>query len=162
MTRKRIFQIPYYGGKKMKIRKAILEDENSVIHLLKQFPPEEVTVDWRDGARTFRQIVKNSELGSVLVAEEDGEILGVITISYPTAIRCGGIYSNIEEFIVSEKARGKGVGGGLVKAIMDESIARGCYEIQINNPSKLGYPVYIRAGLKDIGKHLKLELPHNK
>ena len=78
----------------------------------------------------------------------------------PTAIRCGGLYSCIEEFIVSEKARGKGVGGQLVQAIIAEAKLKGSFEIQINNPSKQGYPVYLRYGVKDIGKHLKMELLH--
>jgi GNAT superfamily N-acetyltransferase len=143
----------------MEIRPATLGDESQIIDLLKQFPPEEISLDWKDAAWTFRQVIKNPDLGSILVAEENGEILGVISISYPTAIRCGGIYSCIEEFIVSEKARGKGIGGQLVEAIIAAATARGCYEIQINNPSPLGYPVYLRHGLKDIGRHLKMKLP---
>jgi hypothetical protein len=39
-----------------------------------------------------------------------------------------------------------------------EATSRGCYEIQINNPSELGYPVYLRKGFKEIGKHLKIKL----
>ncbi len=142
----------------MKIRKAVLEDEHQIIGLLRQFPPEEVTVEWEIAARTFQSVVRDPGLGSVIVAEEDGEVLGVISISFPTAIRCGGRYSCIEEFIVSEKARGKGVGGKLVQAVIEEAKANGSYELQINNPSQLGYPVYLRYGLKDIGKHLKMEL----
>jgi GNAT superfamily N-acetyltransferase len=145
----------------MEIRRATLGDESQIIDLLKQFPPEEISLDWKDAASTFHQVIKNPELGSILVAEENGEILGVISISYPTAVRCGGIYSCIEEFIVSEKARGKGIGGKLVEAIISAATARGCYEIQINNPSPLGYPVYLRHGLKDIGRHLKMKLPPN-
>jgi predicted N-acetyltransferase YhbS len=144
----------------MKIRRAIPQDESQVISLFKQFPSGEVTAEWKGAAQTFHQILKNPELGSVLVAEEDGEILGVITISFPTAIRCGGIYSCIEEFIVSEKARGKGVGGQLVQAIIEEAKSKGSFEIQVNNPSNLGYPVYLRYGVKDIGKHLNLRFPH--
>ena len=144
----------------MKIRKAIPGDESHVISLLKQFPSGELTAGWKDAAQTFHQILKAPELGSILVAEENGEVLGVITISFPTAIRCGGIYSCIEEFIVSEKARGKGAGGQLVQAIIAEAKSKGSYEIQVNNPSKLGYPVYLRYGVKDIGKHLNMKLPH--
>lgn len=145
----------------MEIRRATLGDESQIIDLLKQFPPEEISLDWKDAVSTFRQVIKNPELGSILVAEENGEILGVISVSYPTAVRCGGIYSCIEEFIVSEKARGKGIGGKLVAAVIAAATARGCYEIQINNPSPLGYPVYLRHGLKDIGRHLKMKLPPN-
>lgn len=144
----------------MQIRKATLEDQSHVINLIKQFPPEEVTVDWKDAARTFDNVIENPELGSILVAEENGNVLGVITLSYPTVIRCGGLYSSIEEFMVSHEARGKGVGGKLLTAALDEAKSKGCYEIQVNNPSELGYPVYLRQGLKDIGKHLKMELSH--
>lgn len=142
----------------MQIRKATIEDESHIITLLKQFPPEEATVDWQVGGETFRRIIGNADLGTVFVAEENGQILGVITLSYPHAIRCGGYYSCIEEFIVDEKGRGKGVGGNLLKAAIAESQSRGCYELQVNRPSELGYPVYLRYGWKDLGKHLNLKL----
>lgn len=142
----------------MQIRKATIEDESHIITLLKQFPPEEATVDWQVGGETFRRIIGNTDLGTVFVAEENGQILGVITLSYPHAIRCGGYYSCIEEFIVDEKGRGKGVGGNLLKAAIVESQSRGCYELQVNRPSELGYPVYLRYGWKDLGKHLNLKL----
>ncbi len=142
----------------MQIRKATIEDENYIINLLKQFPPEEATVDWQVGGQTFRRIIENTDLGTIFLAEESGQVLGVITLSYPHAIRCGGNYSCIEEFIVDEKGRGKGVGGQLLKAAIAEAQSRGCYELQVNRPSELGYPVYIRYGWKDLGKHLNLKL----
>lgn len=142
----------------MQIRKAQLDDRAQVIDLLKQFPAEEVTVDWEEGARTFRQVVTNHELGTVLVAEEGGGILGLITLSYPTAIRCGGLYAAIEEFIVAEHGRGKGVGGKLLEAALAEAKSRGCYELQVNRPSPLGYPLYLRYGLEDLGRHMKIDL----
>ena len=144
----------------MKIRKATIKDESQVINLLKQFPSEEVTIDWRAAALIFSQIIENPDLGTILLAEEDGDVVGVITLSYPTAIRCGGPYCCIEEFIVSDRARGIGVGGQLLRGAIAEATSKGCYEIQINNPSELGYPVYLRHGLKDIGKHMKMKLQH--
>jgi GNAT superfamily N-acetyltransferase len=142
----------------MQIRKATIEDENHIVNLLRQFPPEEATIDWEIGAQTFRRIVENSDLGTIFLAEENGQALGVITLSYPHAIRCGGDYSCIEEFIVDERGRGKGVGGQLLKAAIAEAQSRGCYELQVNRPSELGYPVYLRYGWRDLGKHLNLRL----
>lgn len=143
----------------MLIRKATIEDEGNVIALLKQFPPGIDIVDWEAGAPTFRRIVENPELGTVLLAEEDGDVAGVTTLSYPTAIRCGGLYCCIEENIVDERFRGKGVGGKLLTAAISEAASRGCDEIQVNGPSEMGYPLYLRHGLKDVGKHLKVKLP---
>ena len=145
------------------IRKATIEDEAAVFDLLKQFPPGETPperpVNWQGGVDAFREIVENEEKGTIMVAEEDNETVGVITLSYPVAVRCAGIYTCIEEFIVSERMRGRGVGGQLLEAAIAEATSKGCREIQVNGPSELGYPVYLQHGWKDLGKHLNMRLP---
>ena len=144
----------------MPIRKATIEDENRVFELLKQFPPDEVsTINFEATSGAYHQIIQNPKLGTILVAEENGEVVGVTTLSYPFAIRCGGVYSCIEENIVDERYRGKGVGGKLLKAAIAEATSKGCDEIQVNGPSEMGFPLYISKGLQDIGKHLKTKLP---
>ena len=147
----------------IEIRKATIEDEVGVFDLLRQLlssvPPSESAVNSPSGTDTFGEIVNKDEKGTIFVAEEDDKMIGLITLSYPTAIRCGGKYSCIEEFIVSEQARGKGVGGKLLEVAIAEATARCCYEIQVNRPSELGYPVYLQHGWEDLGKHLDLRLP---
>jgi GNAT superfamily N-acetyltransferase len=141
----------------MVIRKAVAGDEPQFIELIQLFPPDAVPMaGWDLVGKAFQKIVRNPELGSIFVADDDGVLLGVITLSYPMAARCGGIYSCIEEFMVTEKARGKGVGGRLMEALLNEARLKGCFEIQVNNPSQMGYPVYLRHGFEDTGKHLKL------
>lgn len=142
------------------IRRARLDDEAAVLALLLQFPAEELEeYGVREGlGKAFRDIIHDGDLGTIFLAEEDGDILGIVTLSYPTAIRCGGVYTCIEEFIVDEKARGKGVGGSLMKAALKEASSRECFELQVNNPSPLGYPLYLKYGLEDVGKHLKIKL----
>jgi GNAT superfamily N-acetyltransferase len=140
----------------MIMRKAVAGDEPQFIGLIKLFPPDAVPMaGWDLMGEAFQKIVNDPELGTIFVADDDGILLGVITLSYPMAARCGGIYSCIEEFIVSEKARGKGVGSGLLEAALKEARLKGCFEIQVNNPSQMGYPVYLRHGFEDTGKHLK-------
>jgi GNAT superfamily N-acetyltransferase len=146
----------------MQIRKATMEDRDAVIELLRTLliPGGEVGESWRDDAQIFRLLVENPKLGTVLVAEENGEIAGITTLSFPTALRCCGIYSCIEENIVDERFRGRGVGGALVKAAIAEATARGCDELQVNAPSEAGYPLYLRHGFEDHGKiQVKADLP---
>jgi len=144
----------------MRIRKATIGDENQVLDLLKKLliPSGEVDKNWNDDTNMFRKIIENPGLGIILVAEENGEIAGVTTLSFPNAIRCDGLYSCIEENIVDEKFRGKGVGGKLLQAAIAEAKAKGCKELQVNNPSKMGYPLYMRYGLEDKGTHLNIKL----
>ncbi len=145
------------------IRKATIEDEAAVFDLLGQLQgsdaPPERPINWPGGVDVFREILRNDEKGTILVAEEDNEIVGIITLSYPIAIHCGGIYTYIEEFIVSQKMRGRGVGGQLLEAAIAEATLRGCHEIDVNRPSELGYPVYLEHGWEDLGKHLNMRLP---
>ena len=147
----------------IEIRRATIEDEAGVFELFRQFPasdtPPEGRTRWQGGDVTFREIVADGEKGTILVAEEDNQVVGVITLSYPVAIRCAGIYTCIEEFIVSQRMRGRGVGGQLLEAAIAEATTRGCYEIQVNRPSELGYPVYLERGWEDLGKHLNMRLP---
>ena len=140
----------------MRIRRATIQDEDQLLSLLEQFPVEGDDYDWRAGAQTFRRIVDNPAIGSVFVADEEGTLLGVVTLSYPIAIRCAGPYACIEEFIVDQRGRGKGIGGKLIQAAIEEARSKGCYELQVNRPSQSGYPVYIRYGWKDLGAHLNL------
>jgi GNAT superfamily N-acetyltransferase len=148
--------------KRMRIRKATMEDREGVIGLLRTLliPAGEVPENWRDAAQIFRLLVENPELGTILVAEENGEIAGITTLSYPTALRCCGAYSCIEENIVDERFRGRGIGGALLEAAIAEATARGCDELQVNAPSEKGYPLYLRHGFKDHGKvQVKADLP---
>jgi predicted N-acetyltransferase YhbS len=138
------------------IREATIDDQAEVFDLLRQLmtsATEGSPINQPSAVETFRQVIEEGK-GTVLVAEEDGQMLGLVTLSYPVAIRCGGIYSCIEEFIVTEQARGKGVGSRLLEAAIDKAIEKGSYELQVNRPSELGYPVYLRQGWKDLGKHL--------
>lgn len=141
------------------IRKATLDDKTAVFDLLRQLlnPANEDSPINQDNADvTFRKVIEGDQ-GDLLLAEEDGTVLGLVTLSYPLAIRCGGTYSSIEEFIVNDKARGKGVGGKLLQAAIELTQTHGCNEMVVNRPSDIGLPVYLRNGWKDAGKCLFMQ-----
>lgn len=147
----------------LKIRKATMNDLEAVFELLKQFPPEDIPearpFEWDEGKATFKEITGNEAKGIVLIAEDGDQILGICSLSFATAIRCGGIYGAIEEFIVSSKSRGRGVGGKLLEEVISLAKEKGCYEMQVNRPSELGYPVYLRHVFLDAGRHLLIQFP---
>ena len=97
-------------------------------------------------------------MGVILVAEEKGRLIGCITLSYPLAIRCSGHYARIEEFIVDEAARGKGIGTMLLEAAIDEAKNMSCFDLQVNNPSELGKPLYDAHGFMVSGDYMRLKL----
>jgi GNAT superfamily N-acetyltransferase len=141
------------------IRKATLADQAKTIALLKQFPPdpELPNIDWDDAAKAFASLAEGRG-GAIFVAEEAGDIVGVVTLGYSYVLRFGGSYAMIEEFIVSEKMRGKGLASQLIQTAIEEARRMGCPELQVNGPSLLGRPVYLRNGFHEAGLHMKIQL----
>jgi predicted N-acetyltransferase YhbS len=144
------------------IRKASPKDEIEVFEVLKLLlsprAPDSSQIRSPGALSTFSELVERDDKGAVFVAEEDGRMVGLITLSYPLAMRCAGRYACVEEFIVSEKVRGRGVGTQLLLTALEEAQKQGCYEIQVNAPTEMGYPLYIKQDIKDAGKHLKKRL----
>ena len=141
------------------IRKATPADQAKTIGLLKQFPPdpELPQVNWDDAAHAFATLAEGRR-GCIFVAEEGGDIVGVVPLGYSYVLRFGGTYAMIEEFIVSEKMRGRGIASQLIQTAMQEARRMGCPELQVNGPSPLGRPVYLRNGFHEAGLHMKIQL----
>ena len=70
--------------------------------------------------QVFKTIVAGRH-GRVLLACEDELALGMASISFNYALRYDGRYAQLEELIVDPVARGKNVGGQLVKGFKDSS-----------------------------------------
>ena len=62
----------------------------------------------------FSKLISN-ERGSLVIAEENGIILGMASISFNLALRYNGEYCQLEELVVDQDARGKNVGGLLIE-----------------------------------------------
>lgn len=141
------------------IRPAVPDDLDAVIALLSTFPddPELRDIDWEDGRRVYAELL-GGEKGHITVAEEGGAIVGIVTLGFSTAMRFGGPYAMIEEFLVAESQRGKGLARPLLAAARAEAERRQCRELQVNGPSPEGTPVYLRNGFHESGAHLKIWL----
>ena len=101
-----------------------------------------------------------TERGEVLVAEEDGHILGTATVSYNLAIRYRGEYCQLEELIVDDAARGKNVGGLLVQATLERASTRGCaeYGLYLVESTERNRPFYEKQGIPYVGSELRRDL----
>ena len=67
--------------------------------------------------------------GQILVAEEQGRLLGLASVTFNLAMRYGGEYCQLEELVVDPEARGKKVGALLIEATLASARSRGCAEI---------------------------------
>ncbi|MFJ9730536.1 GNAT family N-acetyltransferase [Streptomyces sp. NPDC101169] len=82
--------------------------------------------------------------GDYLVAELDGRIAGYIRLVLPTALAANAHVRQIQGLVVSDEARGRGVGGALVRAAVEEARARGARRLTLrvlghNTPARRLY-----------------------
>ncbi|MEM7541376.1 MAG: GNAT family N-acetyltransferase [Pseudomonadota bacterium] len=141
------------------IREATLADEDQVVSLLKNFPPDPHVRDlnWEDARQVFAELLDGSS-GKIFVAEEAGAIVGIVSLGFTTVLRFGGRYATIEDFLIDESQRGKGLSRPLLAAARAEAERQGCRELQVNSASDEGFPVYVKNGFEQCGMQLKIWL----
>jgi GNAT superfamily N-acetyltransferase len=118
----------------MNIREAANKDIPQLLELYRQlsFEPEKYQKAPKADCRKMLKQMKKYPNASLLVAEEDGEVVGTTFLAILPGFAHGTRpFSVIEYVVVDEKVRSKGVG----RALMDECkrLAKeaGCYKIML-------------------------------
>ncbi|MDB3994377.1 GNAT family N-acetyltransferase [Gammaproteobacteria bacterium] len=105
---------------------------------------------------TFSELISN-ERGSLVIAEENGIILGMASVSFNLALRYNGEYCQLEELVVDQDARGKNVGGLLIEESLRLAKERGCKEfgLYLLESTKHNQPFYEKYGFVYIGEEMR-------
>lgn len=138
------------------VRDARPEDRGRCLDLLGQLGSfTGLDVDDRAGA-AFDQLLGRHR-GRIIVAEEQGIILGLASVSYNFAMRYGGEYCQLEELIVDPAGRGKNIGGQLVAATVDQARERGCveYGLYLVETTEQNRPFYEKYGFVKVGTEMR-------
>ena len=143
----------------IKIRLAITEDEQQCSELLDVLA--EATSDQNNifDSNTFNQVISN-ERGSLVIAVEEGQILGMASVSFNLALRYNGEYCQLEELVVHQEARGKNVGGLLIEETLRLAKNRGCKEfgLYLLESTKHNQSFYEKYGFVLIGQEMRQSL----
>lgn len=116
----------------MKIRAAKTKDINDLTDLLKQlFSIEEDFIF--DGVKQKKGLglLLDSDNARILVAEESGAVIGMVTGQLVISTAEGELSLLIEDMIVNRQQRGKGVGRKLLQVMADWANERGAHRMQV-------------------------------
>ena len=110
----------------MKIRFATIKDKKKCLMLLDELGAEvsrkngmqKISEDTKQSGKIFNEVTRRKDT-KIFVAEEKGEIIGLVTFYMLPNIRHGWHRGHIEDFVVSKKMRGKRIGSSLMKAVTD-------------------------------------------
>ena len=105
---------------------------------------------------TFSKLI-SKDRGCLVIAEENGIILGMASISFNLALRYNGEYCQLEELVVDQDARGKNVGGLLIEETLRLAKKRGCKEfgLYLLESTKHNQPFYEKYGFVKIGEEMR-------
>lgn len=132
----------------MQIRLAHATDAAAVNELLHQlgYP--------QDGAATTAIRIQNwgdDRSSAAYVADADGDLLGVVAVHVCPFFERPGSWGRIVALVVSDQARGEGVGGQLVTAAESFATSRGCVRMEVTSGDHRldAHEFYRRRGYDD-------------
>jgi len=108
-----------------------------------------------------RALLEDPAGGSVLIAEADGGIVGVLSASWQRAIHVPGVYATIQDLWVDEAWRSRGVGAELVEAIASQARTRGVSRLEVGLPRETFAAIastesfYRRNGFEHLGPRMR-------
>tara|TARA_B100000579_G_scaffold124558_1_gene100390 strand:+ start:1721 stop:2158 length:438 start_codon:yes stop_codon:yes gene_type:complete len=143
----------------VQIRLAKFEDQENCSELLNVLVAATSDVNDIFDSNTFNELISNKR-GSLVIAEEEGKILGMASISFNLALRYNGEYCQLEELVVHHAARGKNVGGLLIEETLRLARNRGCKEfgLYLLESTKHNQPFYEKYGFVVIGEEMRQSL----
>lgn len=108
-----------------------------------------------------RALLEDPAGGSVLIAEADGKIVGVVSASWQRAIHVPGVYATIQDLWVDEAWRSRGVGAELVEAVASQARTRGVSRLEVGLPRETFAAIastesfYERNGFEHLGPRMR-------
>lgn len=122
----------------MLIEKATPADIPALGDLLSALFSEEMefTPDAEAQCKGLAQIINNSEVGSVLVARQDGQVVGMVNILFTVSTALGGRVALLEDMIVSSTSRDTGIGTKLLSEAISFARAQNCRRITLLTDQK--------------------------
>jgi GNAT superfamily N-acetyltransferase len=111
-----------------------------------------------------RELIDRPEAGVLLIAEQDGQLVGVAAASFQLAIHTAGRYALLQDLWVKPSHRSGSIGAQLVSELCAQSRALGLPRIEVGLPSE-DFPrieatrsFYLRNGFKPLGPRMRLVL----
>ena len=115
----------------LEVRKAASEDEEKIFKLIREladtvgFAEQAPLIDIGIWSGTLKKMLASPDW-VFLLAMEDGNAVGLVLFFVRPTLTTGMNRATITEMIVTEKARGKGVGRGLVEEAKRQALEMGC------------------------------------
>jgi len=111
-----------------------------------------------------RELIETPDAGLLLLAEQDGELVGVLAASFQLAIHTAGRYALLQDLWVKPACRSGSIGRQMLQALCAHSRAHGLPRVEVGLPSD-DFPrmeatrgFYLKNGFRPLGPRMRLTL----
>jgi GNAT superfamily N-acetyltransferase len=87
--------------------------------------------DYEAQRRGLARIISNPEVGLIVVARQDGQVIGMVSLLYTVSTALGDRVALLEDMVVSPHARSAGAGSRLLKQAIQFARQNGCKRITL-------------------------------
>lgn len=87
--------------------------------------------DYQAQSRGLARIISNPDLGLIVVARQDEQVVGMVNLLYTVSTALGERVALLEDMVVSPLTRGAGVGSELLKQAIELARLNGCKRITL-------------------------------
>lgn len=117
----------------MEIKIASIEDVPQLCNLLQTLFTQEAEFTPNEALQSagLSRIINNSEVGDVVIAIENNEIMGMVVLLYTISTALGSIVAILEDMVVAENMRSKGVGTKILNFAVNLANSKGCQRITL-------------------------------
>src|SRR3954454_21826653 len=116
------------GSSSWSVRRARPGDAHALRKLLRELGYE--PGDSRSADETIAQVVRHPE-AAVFVAVEVVDVVGYVALSHRPQMRLGGRLATIDELVVADSRRGRGIGSLLLDAAVQHARSLHCVRIDV-------------------------------
>ena len=82
-------------------------------------------------SRGLSQIINSPEIGLIVVARQDSQVIGMVNLLYTVSTALGERVALLEDMVVSPNSRGSGVGSQLLEQAIQFARTNGCKRITL-------------------------------
>jgi ribosomal protein S18 acetylase RimI-like enzyme len=133
-------------------RQARVEDESTVVALMRDFYAEEHLVfDELIAPRAVHELLAEPSLGSILLLEHDGAVVGYLIITFGFSLEFHGRYALLDELYLVPAARGRGWGKHALELAADTARQAGvsALRLEVNHANTRARATYLKTGFQD-------------
>ena len=121
----------------------------------------EFSPDYEKQTRALEKILSDESVGTVYVARDEGQVVGMASLLYTVSTAEGGIAALLEDLVVQPTHRGQGIATALAAFAIAEARSRGVLRITLltDMQNELAQELYRRLGFIDSSmKPMRLKL----